>query len=375
MADLSPIILGVMVKSGIILGASGFLVGFSHLLIWRDRQSRSGFHGEPAFKIFQWALAGMTGFLLVRQPLWAGLSARPSLATVLMDDLCNLGLLLIHCFFSLFQSYRLARRLRFFHRSYAAYLIQTGFLWVIFINLAIFLRLESEYLPRLNRFFSGAFASFWLEMGVAGLFLAGLGLALKVRDLGMADAPPFLNALVQETAAVFGIKVSRIKLWRLDGIRNAFATGFWKRSIFLTEALVQAVDVRALKLIIGHECAHFKHYHLEARVLMAGFFLILGSFLTDIFPDGYWQWWLSYGLVMGLFFLKFLRHQEFQADLSAAIHLDGGAAMADALLRTFGPQPIPRGWQRLFGGFNTHPPLAARIRRLQRMGVKDNPMR
>lgn len=368
MIHLTPVQWALTIKVVITIGMGALVFSLRLWLTWMKRMQSTSFSGEWLFKMVQFGLVGVFVEVVRRQSLWRiQLPELPPFSVLLLDDLLNLGLLLGYLFFAMAQSYQLAREFRLFRSSFGAYLIQSSFYWIILCDALLFLRLDTEYLPRLKQAFSDSLSPLGWEAVSSVWFLAGLGLALKVRALGMRDADPGLAVLVHETAAAFGIRVRRIKIWRLEGIRNAFATGFLKRGIFFTETLVRDITLQDLKMITGHECAHFKRYHLEIRVLTAGAFLVLGSFLMDFFPDGHWSWLLGYGLLAGTLFLALIRNQEFQADRLAAANLGGGSPMVNALLRTFGGQAVPSDWRRIFVFLSTHPPVQTRIQRLRNL--------
>lgn len=304
--------------------------------------------------------------LVLYYPLWILIQTRDSLVgALLLDDLFSLVLLLTFLLFFLWQLYQMDRETKTIRSSFGSYLMQYGYFWLFVLNILIFLRMDYFYLPLLpgNLPLAG-----WIgvEAGVAAVFILLQLLVLFVRRLKMAPAGPELKALVEEVAGHFKIKVRGIRIWRLERVANAFATGLFFRSIFLTEELINSTTPEDLRMIVGHECAHFKRRHLETRMVVIGGLLFLGSYLLEEYPDLHWLFFVIFGLTAIIIFKLISRRQEFEADRLAAKLLGGGEKMAEALTRVFEQNSAPGNFGLIIRILVGHPDLAARVKALTR---------
>lgn len=234
----------------------------------------------------------------------------------------------------------------------------------------------------------------------------------KARVLDEAQAPA-LFGMVRDLAQRAGLPMPKVAIMA-DPTPNAFATGRSpaRAVVAVTEGLLRLTDPRELRGVLAHELAHVQNRdtlvatiagaaaaaitHI-ANVMQWG--VMLGGGRSDDEREG--------GSGAGALLFAFLaplaavmlqmgisRSREYLADESAAELTGDPLALASALgkLQSYGeqmlhagapaPQPVtaslsivnPLSGGGLFKLFSTHPPIEARIERLQaiaaRMGVR-----
>ncbi len=287
------------------------------------------------------------------------------LHALLWDDLLNLLIVLIYLIFFLYEEYRVQTVYSIGRREFGTYLLQYGYYWLLVVNIITFIRIDYFYLALLPDDWSW-WSRFWFETLVILFFIGIQFLWLALRNLRMSEVDPELRQLVNETAAEFGISINKVRIWHLKGIINAFATGIFLKSIFLTESLVAVATPEELRMIIGHECAHFKQKHLEIRTLVLLVFVGMGFWLTEKYPSYEELILILLGLLGFLIFQGLARSQEYAADELAGQQLGDRSQMADALQGLFGLTRLPSKFDRMIGLFLAHPDLEARLRRLRR---------
>lgn len=299
-------------------------------------------------------------FFEVRWPLWLWLArTRELLLAYLEGDLVNFSLLIGYLTGMLYLAYRMDRKIKGISSGFGSYLMQYGYFWMFVLNTFILLRLDYYYLPLIAKELPSRYR--WiLEAGAIALLVGLQLLALWVRRVKVVPADPEVERLVREVAAEFKVKVSKVGIWRLENVINAYATGIFMKSILLTETLVNSLEPADLRMIIGHELAHFKRRHLGMRVIFIVGLVFLGSSLVEDYPDlpavVYGIYWIMAVLIYNLF----ARYQEFEADRLSALKLGGGEQMAQALTRIAVPVKFGRFFKWLVG----HPDLETRVKRL-----------
>lgn len=178
----------------------------------------------------------------------------------------------------------------------------------------------------------------------------------------MVRADPEVERLVREVAGKFKVRIGKIRIWKLEKVINAFATGIFIKKIYLTETMINSLSPEALRMIIGHECAHFKRRHLEIRIGLIMGLVFLGSSLVEDYPEIplaiYGLYWIGAALV----YQMIARFQEYQADKMAALKLGGAERMAQALMMVASPVKYGSFFSWLLG----HPDLEARLKMLKK---------
>ncbi|MGH7378706.1 MAG: M48 family metallopeptidase [Candidatus Methylomirabilales bacterium] len=238
--------------------------------------------------------------------------------------------------------------------------------------------------------------------------------AVPLEALGAGDPRGRqLQNVVEEIAIAAGLPAPRIYVVP-DPDPNAFATGRDPEhaSIAVTAGLLDLLNREELQGVVAHEMAHIRNYDIRTMTVMAallGAILLLHDWagrlsrtgVVRVGGRGRGKWgapfllWLLLVLVAPLIgrllAMTFSRTREFQADATAAELTRNPLALAGALRKleeAFAPtRSINRGvaplcivdplglkaalregfWADLFA---THPPIAARIARLEGMAYQ-----
>jgi len=248
---------------------------------------------------------------------------------------------------------------------------------------------------------------FALLMGFGGAFISLLiskPMAKWTTGLQIIDGSPdpnhqWLVATVTRFSAAAGIRAPEVGLY--EGPPNAFATGAFKNSalVAVSTGLLQSMSREEVEAVIGHEVAHVANGDMVTMALIQGVmntFVVflsrvigyvvdklvlrnnqdgpgMGYYLTTLVMD------LLLGVVAALVVAWFSRQREFRADADAARLMGRKQPMIHALARLHGldpgemPQALkamgisarPQGW---LAWFSSHPPMEARIARLQQLG-------
>jgi len=180
-------------------------------------------------------------------------------------------------------------------------------------------------------------------------------------------------------------------LFVMDGSRrsahgNAYFTGFGasKRIVFF-DTLLDKLTPQEVEAVLAHELGHFHHKHIIKRLLVLApaslaLFALLGWLLSQqAFFNGLGVTQTGTAAGLALFFLalpwftfaltplmsQWSRRHEFEADRYAASHTQAND-LVSALVKlyrdnasTLTPDPVYSGF------FDSHPPAAVRIARLQ----------
>jgi len=245
---------------------------------------------------------------------------------------------------------------------------------------------------------------FALVMGFGGAFISLLiskPMAKWTTRLQVINGSPdathaWLVATVERFSRAAGIQTPEVGIY--EGPPNAFATGAFKNSalVAVSTGLLQSMTREEVEAVIGHEVAHVANGDMVTMALIQGvmntFVVFLsrvigyvvdkvvlrsnqdgpgvGYYVTTVVLD------LLLGVVAAMVVAWFSRQREFRADADAARLMGRKQPMIHALARLHGldpgdmPQALkamgisarPNGWM---AWFSSHPPMEARIARLQ----------
>jgi STE24 endopeptidase len=197
----------------------------------------------------------------------------------------------------------------------------------------------------------------WLVAGVAlaGVVLAAGSPLLVRRTVGSRPPSAAERAAIPSEVPVLVLLTGR------DGPANALAAGVVPglRCVYVTERLLESLPSHEAAAIVTHEVGHHRRRHVPLRLGAVGAYVLpwLGATTLDV-PGAFLA-----GLVLlvpaTLAIFRLVRWTEYDADAYAARRTPPGA-LADAL-RRLGERGLLSGTG---GPFALHPPLAARVARL-----------
>jgi STE24 endopeptidase len=169
---------------------------------------------------------------------------------------------------------------------------------------------------------------------------------------------------------------------------NAYFTGFGAaKRIVLFDTLIRSLEPAEVEAVLAHELGHFKHHHVIKRiallfVMSLGFLWLLGFLMNepwfyaalDVSAPGTAMALILFFLVMPVFTFAlqplsslYSRKHEFEADAYAARQAEA-TDLVHALTKlykdnasTLTPDPLHSAF------YDSHPPAAMRIARLQAM--------
>src|SRR5437773_3091075 len=235
--------------------------------------------------------------------------------------------------------------------------------------------------------------------------------------LGMSQAhevseqqEPELHHVVEELAIGAGIPKPKIYVIE-DSAPNAFATGRDPKhsSVAVTRGLLTKLDRTELQGVLAHELSHVRNFDIRLMLIVA-VLLGMAALLSDwIFRSMFWGGrgrdrdrggggagaiLIVVALVLAiltpiiaqLIQLAVSRQREYMADASGALLTRYPAGLANALRKIaadseplevankataplYIANPLHDAPTFLDGLFNTHPPIAERIKRLEAMGA------
>lgn len=245
---------------------------------------------------------------------------------------------------------------------------------------------------------------FALVMGFGGAFISLLiskpmakwTTRLQLIDGSRDPTHVWLVATVARFSAAAGIRPPEVGIY--EGPPNAFATGAFKNSalVAVSTGLLQSMTREEVEAVIGHEVAHVANGDMVTLALIQGVMNTFVVFLSRVIgyvvdkvvlrnnQDGPGLGYsvttvvldLLLGVVAAMVVAGFSRQREFRADADAARLMGRKQPMINALARLHGldpgemPQALkamgisarPHGWM---AWFSSHPPMEARIARLQ----------
>jgi heat shock protein HtpX len=226
--------------------------------------------------------------------------------------------------------------------------------------------------------------------------------SMGAREVSPVQAPE-LHRIVERLALTANLPKPRVAV-AATPMPNAFAVGRSPKSatVCVTTGLLDLLSPAELEAVLGHELTHVINRDVIVMTL-ASFFASIAAFITQM---GFWfgglgddenSNGLSFAAVIMIsaivYMISFLllqalsRYREFAADRGSAIITGRPSALISALLKISGTmQQIPTRDLRAAKGelaafyifpprvkrgistiFSTHPPLEARIARLERL--------
>jgi heat shock protein HtpX len=235
--------------------------------------------------------------------------------------------------------------------------------------------------------------------------------SMGAREVGPNDGPEarMLHTIVERLCIQANLPKPRVAIAQTP-MPNAFAVGRSPKTatVCATTGILQLLDPAELEAVLGHEITHVINRDVVVMTV-ASFFASIAAFITQ------WGWLFGGGFGGGgrnnqnnqgnnafifvllvsvaVYVISFLllqalsRYREFAADRGSAILTGRPSALISALLKIDGgmsriPQRDlrrvpgelaafyifpPKTKQTVSNLFSTHPPLAARIARLQRL--------
>jgi heat shock protein HtpX len=235
--------------------------------------------------------------------------------------------------------------------------------------------------------------------------------SMGAQEVGPNDGPEarMLHTIVERLCIQANLPKPRVAIAQTP-MPNAFAVGRSPKTatVCATTGILQLLDPAELEAVLGHEITHVINRDVVVMTV-ASFFASIAAFITQ------WGWLFGGGIGGGrnnqnnqggnnafivvllvsvaVYVISFLllqalsRYREFAADRGSAILTGRPSALISALLKIDGgmsriPQRDLRGVpgelaafyifppktkQAVSNLFSTHPPLAARIARLQRL--------
>jgi heat shock protein HtpX len=247
----------------------------------------------------------------------------------------------------------------------------------------------------------------------AGLFALQLFTSDKIALASMGarevtpEQAPQLHAMIDRLCVQANIPKPRVAIAQ-TAMPNAFAVGRTPKTatVCATTGILQLLEPAELEAVLGHEITHVLNRDVVVMTI-ASFFASIAAFITQwgfLFGGGFGGgnrnnnsnnngFFIVILVSAAVYIVSFLllqalsRYREFAADRGSAILTGRPSALISALLKIDGgmarvPQQDlrkasselaafyifpPKVKQTVGGLFSTHPPLTARIERLQRL--------
>ncbi|MHA2611857.1 MAG: M48 family metalloprotease [bacterium JZ-2024 1] len=248
------------------------------------------------------------------------------------------------------------------------------------------------------------FAVIFSAMSTLVMFFFSDKIALAMHGAKPAGESEYrgLHRIVQEIATNAGLPKPRVYIVPM-AVPNAFATGRspGSSSVAVTEGILNVLDERELRGVIGHEMAHIQHRDILVVTLAA---IVAGA----IYMLARWAQWMGFwgvgrdrrrgGMDMILLLLIAVfapiaalllqmwvsRTREYMADAQGARLARDPLSLASALKKlhaynlrqpmmtspAFHSLYIVSSFRGIESIFSTHPPVEERIRRLEELAMK-----
>ncbi len=251
-------------------------------------------------------------------------------------------------------------------------------------------------------------AVLWLMNGMGSLWwlyvwLVVVGFMLFMQFIAPTFIAPLFNKFTPMKEGEMKQRIERLiercgfassGLFVMDGSKrsshgNAYFTGFGKtKRIVFFDTLLERLDLPEIEAVLAHELGHFRMRHVMKRIALLAVFSLLFFFVLGLLKTQPWffeglnvRFPASDAMALTLFFLvvpvftfalqpllaTYSRKHEFEADEYAA-RFTPARDLVTALVKlykdnasTLTPDPLHSAW------YDSHPPAAARIARLQQM--------
>ncbi len=229
-------------------------------------------------------------------------------------------------------------------------------------------------------------------------------IALAMHRARPADEQEYrnLHRMVQEVSTNAGIPKPKVYIVPTQ-VPNAFATGRGpsSASVAVTEGILQTLNERELRGVIGHEVAHILHRDILVVTLAA----MLASAIYMLARWAYWMGFWGFGgdrrrsgmnmilllviavvapLAAMILQLWISRTREYMADAQGARLARDPLSLASALKKlhsynfrqpmatspAFHSLYIVSSFRGMESVFSTHPPVEERVRRLEELALK-----
>jgi heat shock protein HtpX len=242
-----------------------------------------------------------------------------------------------------------------------------------------------------------------LYAGFSYFFSTQIALTMsRAKPIEKKDAPE-LYRLVENLSIAAGLPMPKVYIIE-DGSANAFATGRDPQHavVAVTTGLLSTLEKTELEGVLAHELSHVGNYDIRFMALVTALVSVVAVIADVLLRLSFWssgenrssnQLFLILGiigailapLVAALIQFAVSRQREYLADSSGALLTRYPEGLARALEKiAANPDPLdhansatapmyisnPLKGRSLAGLFDTHPPMAERVRRLREMESK-----
>lgn len=282
----------------------------------------------------------------------------------------------------------------------------TAIIMALFIALVAGIGWVFSMYYRSTGIFWGVLVGALVYAGIQYFIADKLALATNgAKEIKKSDNPELFR-LVENLSITDGLPMPKVFIID-DPAPNAFATGRDPRhaSVTVTTGLLEIMEKSELEGVLAHELGHIKNYDIRVMTIVFGLVVVIG-FLADMLM--HMVWWgggrsgededsapqplfivlaivaaIITPIIATLIQLAISRQREYLADatgamttrypdgLASALHKIGqyGSTMQrqnPSSAHLFFANPLKSGM--LAGLMSTHPPVAERIARLQKLG-------
>ena len=223
----------------------------------------------------------------------------------------------------------------------------------------------------------------------------------KVINGSENEQAQWLVRTVDELSRQANVRMPEVAIY--PGEPNAFATGAFRNSalVAVSTGLMQGMSRQEVRAVLGHELGHVANGDMVTMTLLQGVLnsavillsRVIGSVVDSAISGDsrnrrgpglgyyltYYVMQILLGLLASMIVMAYSRRREYAADASASRYLGSPTDMIRALQRlgSMTPGALPESmkafgisgrasWAHLF---SSHPPLEARIKRLQQSQI------